>query len=107
MEKTEKTYEQLLARIKELEDENLTLKTVVPSSTGETVSVPSTFKPIFDKAQATVKDYFKNLKLFPEKGTIEINDQRNVSIVFTQGIEFPVNVNNSFDGIKQLPISVN
>jgi hypothetical protein len=39
VETTNKTYEQLLARIKELEDENLSLKTIVPSI-GETVSVP-------------------------------------------------------------------
>lgn len=53
-----------------------------------------------------LSQYYINMaeKTFP---VIEINDQRNVSIVFTQGIEFPVNVNNSFDGIKQLPISVN
>ena len=53
-----------------------------------------------------LSQYYINMaeKTFP---VIEINDQRNVSIVFTQGIEFPVNVNNSFDGIKQLPISIN
>jgi two-component sensor histidine kinase/predicted hydrocarbon binding protein len=97
VEKTEKTYEQLLARIKELEDENLTFKTVVTSSNGETVSVPSAFKPIFDKAQATVKDYFKNLKLFPEKGTIEINDQRYVLVrASALSYEFFNNIKNMY-----------
>lgn len=76
---TSKTYEELLAKIKTLEAENLSLKTGAVVY-GETVSVPQAFKPIFDKAQSTVKDYFKNLKLFPDKGTIEINDQRYVLV---------------------------
>lgn len=50
--------------------------------------------------------YYINLaeKTFP---VIEINDQRNVSIVITQGIEFPVNINQDYQQIKSLPISVN
>jgi len=96
VETTNKTYEQLLARIKELEDENLSLKNIVPSI-GETVSVPEAFKPIFDKAQATVKDYFKNLKLFPERGTIEINDQRYVLVrASALSYEFFNNIKNMY-----------
>jgi hypothetical protein len=37
VEKTKKTYVQLLARIKELEDENLSLKTIVPSTSSDTL----------------------------------------------------------------------
>lgn len=50
--------------------------------------------------------YYINLaeKTFP---VIEITDQRNVTIVNTQGIEFPVNVNQDYQKINSLPISVN
>jgi len=53
-----------------------------------------------------LSQYYINLaeKTFP---VIEITDQRNVTIVNTQGIEFPVNVNEDFQKIKSLPISVN
>jgi len=47
---------------------------------GETVSVPRQFKPLFDKAQKTVGEYFSNLYHDPEKGTIEIHDQRYVLV---------------------------
>ena len=46
----------------------------------KTVIVPAEIQPLFDVAQKTVSDYFKNLKLEPQKGTIEINDQRYVLI---------------------------
>lgn len=86
-----------MARIKELEDEKLSLKTIVPSTSSDTVSVPEAFKPIFDKAQSTVKDYFKNLKLFPEKGTIEINDQRYVLVrASALSYEFFNNIKNMY-----------
>ncbi|MCC6837577.1 MAG: XylR N-terminal domain-containing protein, partial [Bacteroidia bacterium] len=45
-----------------------------------TVSVPDNVKPLFDKAQEVVGEYFKNLKMEPNKGTIEINDQRYVLV---------------------------
>lgn len=96
MEPAKKTYEELLSRIKELEDENHALKNFIPEA-GETVSVPDAFKPIFDKAQLTVKDYFKNLKLFPDKGTIEINDQRYVLVrASALSYEFFNNIKNMY-----------
>lgn len=47
---------------------------------GDTVSVPNQIKPIFDKAQKTVGKYFSDLYHDPEKGTIEIHDQRYVLV---------------------------
>jgi PAS domain S-box-containing protein len=41
---------------------------------------PQKFDEIFKSAQKTVKNYFENLKLNPENGSIEINDQRYVLI---------------------------
>jgi len=72
--------EELLNKIEELENENCLLKEGVTSflTTGETVSVPEQFKPLFDVAQKTVGSYFQELKASPSKGTIEINDERYV-----------------------------
>lgn len=44
------------------------------------VSVPENLKPIFDKAQSTVQNYFKDLILDPSHGTITIGDQRYLLI---------------------------
>lgn len=71
----------LQKRIQELEQENAMLRrdfsALIP---GETVSVPQEIKPLFDKAQKTVGEYFRNLKMDPTHGTIEINDQRYVLV---------------------------
>lgn len=52
-----------------------------------------------------LSQYYINMaeKTFP---VIEINDQRNVTIIFTQGVELPVNMNGN-DNRKQLPINPN
>ncbi len=52
-----------------------------------------------------LSQYYINMaeKTFP---VIEINDQRNVSLIFTQGVELPVNMNGN-DNLKQLPINPN
>lgn len=52
-----------------------------------------------------LSQYYINMaeKTFP---VIEINDQRNVTIIFTQGIELPVNMNGN-NNRKQLPINPN
>jgi hypothetical protein len=72
---------QLIAKIELLEREIAELKLNRQTfNDGETVKVPEQFKPIFDVAQATVKEYFKDLKLIPSKGTIEINEQRYVLV---------------------------
>lgn len=73
--------EELKKRIEELERENLILKRDFSSiQEKDTVSVPENVKPIFDNAQRIVGEYFKNLKMEPSKGTIEINDQRYVLV---------------------------
>lgn len=67
-------------RIRELEQEVKALKQGAFTPSGRTVKVPEQFQPIFDKAQETVGRYFENLRFFPHKGTIEINDQRYVLV---------------------------
>lgn len=46
----------------------------------ESVSVPDNMRPLFDKAQQTVADYFQHLHMDPTRGTIEIKDQRYVLV---------------------------
>lgn len=71
----------LQKRINELERENALLKRDFSSlENGDTVSVPDDIKSLFDKAQKTVGEYFRNLKMDPSRGTIEINDQRYVLV---------------------------
>jgi len=74
--------EKLLKRIEELERENALLRRdfSVVSEAKPTVSVPENVKQIFSAAQKTVGEYFKNLKMEPSQGTIEINDQRYVLV---------------------------
>jgi signal transduction histidine kinase/ActR/RegA family two-component response regulator len=74
-----RTKEELLARIAQLEQENALLKRDY-SATGDTVSAPDAIKPLFEEAQRTVGDYFRDLKMDPTHGTIEINDQRYVLV---------------------------
>lgn len=67
--------------IEELKHENAMLRRDFTSIRNQnTVSVPDNVKPLFDKAQEVVGEYFKNLKMEPNKGTIEINDQRYVLV---------------------------
>jgi signal transduction histidine kinase/CheY-like chemotaxis protein len=71
----------LKKRIEALEHENAMLRrdfTLISNT--NTVSVPDAIKPLFDKAQIVVGDYFRDLKMDPNKGTIEINDQRYVLV---------------------------
>jgi signal transduction histidine kinase/CheY-like chemotaxis protein/predicted hydrocarbon binding protein len=71
----------LQKRIEELERENALLKRDFSSlENGDTVHVPDNIKPLFDQAQKTVGEYFRNLKMDPSRGTIEINDQRYVLV---------------------------
>lgn len=44
------------------------------------VNVPDTIRPVFDVAEGTVREYFRDLKMDPGCGTIEINDQRYVLV---------------------------
>ena len=73
--------EELLAEIARLKKENESLrKDYASSGNSDTVKVPDKFKEVFDKAQETVGEYFKNIKTSPEKGTIEIQGQRYVLV---------------------------
>ena len=68
----------LNARIKFLEEENSRLKAeknFFQTKKGA-VTVPDSIKPIFDQAEVTVANYFKGLKIEPDKSKIEIGDQR-------------------------------
>lgn len=79
MELTEKN--ELLKSIEKLKLENAMLRRDFSSlQKGNTVSVPDAMKPVFDTAQKTVGDYFRELKMDPTHGTIEINDQRYILI---------------------------
>ncbi len=73
--------EELRSKIQALEHENAMLRRDFTSlNKGDTVRVPDAIKPLFDKAQQTVGEYFCNLKMDPTRGTIEINDQRYVLV---------------------------
>ena len=76
-----KKINELLAKIERLEQENAMLKRDFSAvAKGNTVNVPEAIKPLFDEAQKIVGDYFRNLKMDPTHGTIEINDQRYVLV---------------------------
>lgn len=76
-----KKIEKLLSRISQLEQENAMLRRDFTAITkGDTVNAPDAIKPLFDEAQRTVGEYFRNLKMDPTHGTIEINDQRYVLV---------------------------
>ena len=71
----------LQQRIEALERENAMLRrdlSLLP--TEPSVTVPEPMRPLFDVAQETVREYFKDLRMDPSKGTIEINEQRYVLV---------------------------
>lgn len=71
----------LLMQVEKLKQENAMLRRDFSSlAKGNTVSVPESMKPLFDFAQKNVGDYFRELKMDPTSGTIEINDQRYILI---------------------------
>jgi CheY-like chemotaxis protein/predicted hydrocarbon binding protein/HPt (histidine-containing phosphotransfer) domain-containing protein len=81
MSKPIPTIDQLSKRIEDLERENAALRRDFSLLTGKhAVKVPEAFKPFFDAAQQTVRNYFSELKMDPSRGTIEINDQRYVLV---------------------------
>ncbi len=64
-----------------LKKENRKLKNSFTVSTNKpTVKVPNQIKPIFDKAQTLVGNYFRSLKFTPSEGSIEINHERYVLV---------------------------
>lgn len=72
---------ELQQRIRDLEQENALLRRDFHNlPQGDSVIVPDDLKSIFDIAQQTVGTYFRDLKMDPGKGTIEINDQRYVLV---------------------------
>lgn len=71
--------DKLKEEIEKLRQENEVLKSALRFETvKQTVYVPEKFKPIFDEAEKTVKSYFKDTKIDPEHGDIEINGERYV-----------------------------
>lgn len=71
----------LQLRIEQLEQENAMLRRDFHNlPQGSSVIVPDEMKPLFDVAQQTVGEYFRDLKMDPAKGTIEIHDQRYVLV---------------------------
>lgn len=80
MQETKPTYQDLERKIQDLENEVARLKSKNANLDGNTVTVPAKFEPIFNTAQDHVKEYFKNLQFHPDKGTIEVNDERYVLV---------------------------
>lgn len=70
----------LKKRIKELEKENQRLKQEQTAFNTDkpTVKTPPQMKPIFDKAEEVVKDYFKDFTANPSLSKIEVHGQRYV-----------------------------
>ena len=72
---------ELSKQVEKLELENAMLRRDFSSlAKGNTVNVPDAMKPLFDLAQKNVGEYFRELKMDPTHGTIEINDQRYILI---------------------------
>ncbi len=82
MKKSDKhIIKELKKEVSVLKKENNRLKKTVSVSTNKpTVKVPKQIKPIFDKAQKLVGNYFRSLKFSPSKGSIEINNERYVLV---------------------------
>jgi two-component sensor histidine kinase len=82
MKKSITEQSKLKKRIEELELEVMRLKKKLNqvSEIGNTISVPKSFDSIFGEAQATVKEFFKDIDFNPSKGTITINEDRYVLI---------------------------
>lgn len=71
----------LLQQIEKLKLDNAMLRRDFSSlANAATVSVPDNMKALFDVAQKNVGDYFRELKMDPGHGTIEISDQRYILI---------------------------
>ncbi len=73
--------ERLERELKSLREEKARLKSAIESDENKhKVKAPKQFQSIFDMAEKTVGEYFRNLKFSPSEGTIEINDQRYVLV---------------------------
>ncbi|MGZ3884930.1 MAG: hypothetical protein ACXVPD_12295, partial [Bacteroidia bacterium] len=79
--KTEHVLKQLKTELASLKKENKKLREGLAGRNSKpTVHAPRQFRPIFDKAEQIVGDYFRGLKFTPSKGTIEINEERYVLV---------------------------
>jgi CheY-like chemotaxis protein len=68
-------------QLETLEKENALLRKSLGYQPGKnSVTVPAAMRPLFDKAEETVREYFKDFRMDPTRGTIEINDQRYVLV---------------------------
>jgi len=73
--------QELERRLRALEAENARLRAgLFAPSGGDTVRVPAELKELFDVAQRTVGDYFKEIRADPSQGTIEIAGERYVLV---------------------------
>jgi|GEM_PF-424384 len=78
----EKQIAELKSQVRQLEQQIQQLKQqrLEVDTLSDTVSVPELFKPIFNQAQETVKNYFKDLKFNPAHGLIEVHHERYVLV---------------------------
>jgi predicted hydrocarbon binding protein len=75
------TIEELQRRIEELERENRLLREgLLGAPDGPTVVVPDALRPDFDRAQRTVCEFFRQVRVNPTSGFIEIGDERYVLV---------------------------
>lgn len=74
------SIENLKARIKQLEEENNSLKknNSLFYTKKKTVKVPKQIQPVFDQASEAVKKYFSSVKVDPSTSKIEINGHRYI-----------------------------
>lgn len=81
MQKKKENITSLKAEIRKLQLENKKLKSdLLKHGSKHTVKVPKNIKPVFDKAEKIVYEYFKSLKISPSKGSIEIDKERYVLV---------------------------
>jgi signal transduction histidine kinase/ActR/RegA family two-component response regulator len=75
------TQQELAERIRALEAENEQLRAgLFGPRNGETVRVPAELRALFDVAERTVGQYFREVRADPSKGTIEIAGERYVLV---------------------------
>jgi two-component sensor histidine kinase/predicted hydrocarbon binding protein len=81
MERLKAEIAKLQAEIKGLKKENELLRNNgIPKTRKPKVKAPAAFAPIFETAEKIVGEYFDSLKFSPDKGTIEIDDERYVLV---------------------------
>ncbi len=90
--------EKLEARIRELEAEIQMLRSKSPwDPYGETVRVPEPFRPLFDIAQDTVRQFFSLANIDPTHASIEVSGERYVLLrASSLSVDFLTTIKNLY-----------